>query len=194
MAERVGFEPHRTLRTPQDPLDSVSYRFHNARVAVNASDAVGPCTLGLPSQADSMKRNDDSQPRLLAELAEVRVSQARYSDAANLLEEGSDLLEGFLTKASSPWVQGRIINGARGPDAGRLIAIVEQARGRAILELLLAGPLADEVQSFTDITTLAFLRLASLPTRPTLAKLAPPARVLIPNERPSPRGPCRVRT
>lgn len=98
-------------------------------------------------------------PRLLAELAEVKVSQRRYTDAANLLEEGSDLLEGFLTKASSPWVQGRIINGARdlflarmrlegarGADAGRLFAIVEQARGRALLELLLARPLADVAQ------------------------------------------------
>lgn len=98
-------------------------------------------------------------PRLLAELAEVRLSQRRYNDAANLLEEGSDLLEGFLTKASSPWVQGRIINGARdlflarmrlegarGADAGRLFGIVEQARGRSLLELLLARPLADVAQ------------------------------------------------
>ena len=155
---------------------------------MNASDAVGPCTLGLPRQADLMKRNDDSQPRLLAELAEVRVSQARYSDAANLLEEGSDLLEGFLTKASSPWVQGRIINGARGPHAGRLIAIVEQARGRAILELLLAGPLADEVQSFTDITTPAFLRLASLPTRPHLPNSPHPPEFSFPTKDPRREG------
>ena len=32
------------IRTRQDPLDSVSYRFHNATVAVNAGDAVAPCT------------------------------------------------------------------------------------------------------------------------------------------------------
>jgi CHAT domain-containing protein len=98
-------------------------------------------------------------PRLLAELADLRGSQHRYTDAADLLEEGSDLLEGLLTKASSPWVQIRMINGARdlflarvrlegarGPDAGRLFAIVEQARGRALLELLLARPLADVAQ------------------------------------------------
>jgi CHAT domain-containing protein len=95
-------------------------------------------------------------PRLLAELADLRAAQRRYTDAANLLEEGTDLLEGVLTKASSPWVQGRIINGARelfaarvrlegarGPDAARLFSIVEQARGRALLELLLATPIAD---------------------------------------------------
>jgi hypothetical protein len=33
------------IRTRHDPLESVTYRFHNARVAVNASDAVAPCTL-----------------------------------------------------------------------------------------------------------------------------------------------------
>ena len=32
------------IRTHHDPLDSVSYRFRIARVAVNASDAVAPCT------------------------------------------------------------------------------------------------------------------------------------------------------
>lgn len=94
-------------------------------------------------------------PRLLAELAEVRAAERRFSDAADLLDEGSDLLEGLLSKASSPWVQGRIINGARdiflarirleaarGPDPGRMFAIIEQARGRALLELLRARPVA----------------------------------------------------
>ena len=33
------------IRTRQDHLDSVSYRFYNAGVAGNASDAVAPCTL-----------------------------------------------------------------------------------------------------------------------------------------------------
>ena len=33
------------IRTQQDSLDSASYRFHNARLAVNAGDAVAPCTL-----------------------------------------------------------------------------------------------------------------------------------------------------
>ena len=32
------------IRTPQDSLDSVSYRLYNADVAVNAEDAVVPCT------------------------------------------------------------------------------------------------------------------------------------------------------
>lgn len=95
-------------------------------------------------------------PRLLTELAELRGAERRYGEAASLLEEASDLFEGFLATASSPWVQGRIVNGAkdvflarirlegaRGPDANRLFAIVEQARGRALLELLLATPAAE---------------------------------------------------
>lgn len=98
-------------------------------------------------------------PRLLAELADVRASERRFADAATLLEEGSDLLEGLLATASSPWVQARIVNGARdlflarirledlrGPDAARLFAIVEQARGRALLELLRARPVAGLAQ------------------------------------------------
>ena len=32
------------IRTLSGPLESASYRFHSARVAVNASDAVAPCT------------------------------------------------------------------------------------------------------------------------------------------------------
>jgi CHAT domain-containing protein len=98
-------------------------------------------------------------PRLLAELAEVRASERRFEEAAQLLEEGSDLLEGLLSKTSSPWVQGRIVNGARdlflarirleglrGPDVDRLFAIIEQARGRALLELLRARPVAAVAQ------------------------------------------------
>jgi hypothetical protein len=37
------------IRTPAPPVDSVSYRFHNAGVAVNANDAVAPCPL-LPAR------------------------------------------------------------------------------------------------------------------------------------------------
>ena len=32
------------IRTPQDSLESVSYRFDNADIAMNASVGVGPCT------------------------------------------------------------------------------------------------------------------------------------------------------
>jgi CHAT domain-containing protein/Tfp pilus assembly protein PilF len=95
-------------------------------------------------------------PKLLAQLAEVRSSQQRYMDAADLLEEATDLLEGLLTRVSSPWVQSRVIagmddvfvartrlEGARGHDANRLFSVVEQTRGRSLLELLVSAPLGD---------------------------------------------------
>lgn len=88
-------------------------------------------------------------PRLLGELADVRVSQRRYTEARGLLEEASDLLEGLLSNASSPWVRSRVIGGmdsvvlarirlesSLGGNASRLFAVLEQARGRSMLELL----------------------------------------------------------
>jgi CHAT domain-containing protein/tetratricopeptide (TPR) repeat protein len=89
-------------------------------------------------------------PRLLAQLADVRLSRGRLADAATLLEEADDIVEGLITRASSPWVRSRIIAGwddvlvtrirlegerSRG-DPARLFAVLERARGRSLLELL----------------------------------------------------------
>ncbi len=95
-------------------------------------------------------------PRLLAQLADLRASQQRHTEARGLLEEASDLLEGLFTKTSSPWVRSRLVGGmdevflarirfesSHGTDVRRTFAVVEQARGRALLELLLATPIAD---------------------------------------------------
>src|SRR5262245_51793698 len=43
------------IRTLSGPLDSVSYRFYNADIAVNAGDAVAPCPL-LPAPRASFRR------------------------------------------------------------------------------------------------------------------------------------------
>lgn len=87
-------------------------------------------------------------PRLLAELAEVKVTQSRYTEARALLEEAGDLLEGLLANASSPWVRSRVIGGMDSvlvarvrlegsqADASRLFSVLEQARGRWLLELV----------------------------------------------------------
>jgi CHAT domain-containing protein/Tfp pilus assembly protein PilF len=95
-------------------------------------------------------------PRLLAQLADLRISQQRYEDAAVLLQEASELLEGLLTNASSPWTRSRVISGMdsvfqarirleglRGEDPSRMFTVLEQVRGRSLLELLLSTPLSD---------------------------------------------------
>jgi len=94
--------------------------------------------------------------RLLAARADVVSGQKRHSEAGELLEEASDLLESVLTKTSSPWVRSRVIGSmdevflarlrleaASGQDASRAFAIVEQARGRTLVDLMLSTPIAD---------------------------------------------------
>jgi CHAT domain-containing protein/tetratricopeptide (TPR) repeat protein len=99
-------------------------------------------------------------PRLLAQQADLRASQSRYTEASNLLAEATDLLEGLLTNASSPWARSRVISGMddvllarvrleglRGRNPERLFSALEQAKGRSLLELLLSTPLGDVAKS-----------------------------------------------
>lgn len=94
--------------------------------------------------------------RLLAARADVVSGQKRHTEAGELLDEASDLLEGVLTKTSSPWVRSRVIGSmddvflarlrleaASGQDASRAFTIVEQARGRSLVDLMLSTPIAD---------------------------------------------------
>lgn len=94
-------------------------------------------------------------PRLLASLADLRATQQRYAEADRLLEEATDLLEGLLTTASSPWVRSRIVSGMddvliarirldgqRGQNVSRMFSTVERARNRSLLELLLNKPVS----------------------------------------------------
>jgi len=96
-------------------------------------------------------------PRLLGQLADLQLSRGRRSEAADLLQEADDLLEGLLTNASSPWVRGRILGsmdavvaarirleGARAAsDPAPLFAVLERARGRSLIDLLHSRPLAE---------------------------------------------------
>jgi CHAT domain-containing protein len=94
-------------------------------------------------------------PRLLARRAGLRTTQGGYAEARQTLDEASDLLEGLLTKVASPWVRSRVIDGMNSVYAARLrleaaderdprraFAVVERARGRSLLELMLATPVA----------------------------------------------------
>lgn len=99
-------------------------------------------------------------PRLLAAMSELRSSQRRFGEAATLLDEAADMLSGLFTSASSPWVQSRLVGGmdevfvarillegARGSDPRRMYSAIEDARGRALLQLLVNRPLALQARS-----------------------------------------------
>jgi len=92
-------------------------------------------------------------------LADVRLARGNTGDAAMLLEEADDIVEGLLTRASSPWVRSRIIAGmddvtdtrirlegarSRGNPA-RLFAVLERARARSLLDLLNSREAASDI-------------------------------------------------
>lgn len=98
--------------------------------------------------------------RVLAQAADFRTSQRQFGRATDLLDEANDILEGVLTKTSSPWVRSRILGGmdevfltrlrlegASGGGPSRAFNAIEEARGRSLLELLLSVPLADVKKS-----------------------------------------------
>lgn len=89
-------------------------------------------------------------PRLLAKFAESEISQDRLSEAALLLQEASEIAEGLLAGVWSPWVKSRLIGimdevftarirlELKGTgNLERIFAIVEQARGRVVTDLLM---------------------------------------------------------
>lgn len=98
-------------------------------------------------------------PRLLAATADLEASRRRFTAADTLLDEASDILQGLFTTTSSPWAQSRLVSGmdevflarirlegARGQNAGRMYAAIEDARGRSLLELLANRPLASQAR------------------------------------------------
>ncbi len=160
-------------------------------------------------------------PRLLGELADLRTSQHRYDDARSLLEEASDILEGLLTKVSSPWVRSRVIGGmdsvfaarirleaATDHDPSRAFTVLEEVRGRSLLGLLLDKPVASvppspEVrarQRELSALQVKLLRSTDRQNRQHLldqifvaeAQLAPVATELFNRTRTSPRKPLTL--
>lgn len=95
-------------------------------------------------------------PKLLAQLAEMRSSERKYTAARDLLDEASDLLEAVFAKASTPWVRTQLIGvmdevfvarirleGEYTRDPRLLFEVVEQARGRVLADMLQSRPLSD---------------------------------------------------
>lgn len=89
-------------------------------------------------------------PRLLAKFAESELAQSRIVDARRLLQEAAEIMEGLLAGVWSPWVKSRLVGvmddvflarirvelkAGSGPD--RILPIIEQARGRAVTDLLM---------------------------------------------------------
>lgn len=89
-------------------------------------------------------------PRLLAKFAESELAQGRILQARNLLQEAGEITEGLLAGVWSPWVKSRLVGvmdevflarirvelkAGSGPD--RILPIIEQARGRAVTDLLM---------------------------------------------------------
>lgn len=94
-------------------------------------------------------------PKLLAALGDLKTEERQYSQGRELVDEAADLIEGLLANVSSPWIRGQLLNvmndviltrvrleGAAGQNPDRFWAVIEQARGRSLLELLVGAPVA----------------------------------------------------
>lgn len=99
-------------------------------------------------------------PRLLARFAESELSQGRLMEARGLLEEASEITEGLLAGVWSPWVKSRLVGimdevfvarvraeRQAGASPERIFAIVEQARGRAVTDLMMGRGLGEKNKS-----------------------------------------------
>lgn len=135
-------------------LAEVDYRIAQSEMAARPTDADQALEEGIV--AARRIAEPLMLPRLLAARADLRMSQRQYTDARNLLDQASELLEGLFTNVSSPWVRSRVIGGmdevfaarirleaTSESNASRAFAVVEEARGRSLLELMLSAPVAN---------------------------------------------------
>ena len=111
-------------------------------------DATGSFSAGV-DVARAMKERLLT-PLLLAKFAERELAQGRVADARNLLQEASEIAEGLLAGVWSPWVKSRLVGIMddvflervrvelrAGTSPERILPIIEQARGRAVTDLLM---------------------------------------------------------
>ena len=111
-------------------------------------DAAGSFRAGI--EASRAIRERLLSPRLLAQFAEIEMAHGQLTAARDLLEEASGIAEGLLAGVWSPWVKSRLVavmdsvflarlrlEVKAGADAERIFPIIEQARGRAITDLIM---------------------------------------------------------
>lgn len=104
-------------------------------------------------------------PKLLTRLAMVEASQRRPAAASALLDEATQTLEGLMVGVASPWIRARLIGvmdevfvarvslegeTLRRPD--RMLAAIEQARGRVLAGLLMGRPMWNTTRPATLLT------------------------------------------
>jgi len=96
-------------------------------------------------------------PKLLARFADSELAQGRYIEARKHLEEAGDIAEGLLAGVWSPWVKSRLVGVldevflsriraelTTGSTPDRVFSIIEQARGRAVTDLLMGRGLGEK--------------------------------------------------
>jgi CHAT domain-containing protein len=134
-------------------------RVHAATGNTDAADAV------LENGATMARRMQDRilLPRILAQLADVRVSRGKSDEAAALLEEAADVSEGLLVHSSSPWLRARIVRAmdevfvsrirleAQRATPARLFDVIEQARARSLSDLLGARRQVGDVDTSPEL-------------------------------------------
>lgn len=122
-------------------------RMHRANK--HPSDAVQCLKEG---EEQAQKLNDPLLlPKLFGEHADLLLAQGNAEEAREKLEEATDILESVLARTSSPWLKSRIfgvmdqvftarldLEGATGKSPQQMFALIEQARGRVLAEMLLA--------------------------------------------------------
>ena len=111
-------------------------------------DAAGSFRAGI--EASRAIRERLLSPRLLAQFAEIEMAHGQLAAARDLLEEASEIAEGLLAGVWSPWVKSRLVavmdsvflarlrlEVKAGAGAEQMFPIIEQARGRAITDLIM---------------------------------------------------------
>ncbi len=153
-----------------------------ARIHRAANDLSNAAQCLEEGEEQARKLNDPLLlPKLLGEHADLLLARGSAEEARDKLEEATDILESVLARTSSPWLKSRIfgvmdqvftarldLEGATGKSPPQLFAVIEQARGRVLAEMLLARSGRQEARTSEQIA--GERQLAKLQSRLYTAK------------------------